>query len=39
VEKIRAEQKFSGIEQLRDQLMKDRINAQKILSGIDIEKN
>jgi len=36
VEKIRAEQKFAGIVELQDQLIKDRILALKILSNINL---
>jgi FAD synthase len=37
VQKIRDEQKFAGIVELKEQLIKDRINALGILSEEDIE--
>ena len=39
VEKIRDEQKFQGIDELRHQLNMDRIIAREILSKVGIEKN
>ena len=38
IEKIRDEKKFAGIDELRLQLINDRIIATKILSRVDIEK-